>query len=114
MRARLQRLPVAGHDIPVYERAVGLRHLAAGDARCLQGIVDIDAANQQQRSQDHSDKRLHATPPVTADNAGRGGWFPASPTRVVSFALRFSRGSNVCIQAKIPAGWTYVTLENGR
>jgi hypothetical protein len=59
MGAGLQLGPVGGCHVPVDDGAIGLRDLAVRDARRLHGIVDIDAANQQQRTQNHSDERLH-------------------------------------------------------
>src|SRR5258705_5320524 len=107
MGARLQCLPVGGRDVPVDDRAVGLRHLAVGDARCLHGVVDIDAAHQKQYPQDHSDKRLHGTPPVTADNAGRGGWFRPSPSQTTgqakSMTFLSSKASTAPLRAAKPA-----------
>src|SRR4029453_5517208 len=64
MGARLQRLPAGGRNIPVDDGAVGRGRLAAGNARCLRGIIDVDAAHQQQCTQDHSEKNPHDTPPV--------------------------------------------------
>src|SRR6185312_15585563 len=73
--AVLQLVPVGGRDVPVDDGSVGLGDLAVRDTRRLHGIIDIDAANQQQRTQDHSDKRLHDNPSVAPDNAVSGGWF---------------------------------------
>src|SRR5882724_10561989 len=92
MGARLQLIPVSGRHVPVDDGAVGLGDLAVRDARRLHGIVDINAANQQQRTQNHSDKRLHGSPSVAADNAVPGGWFrlygPFSHCRISAFISR--------------------------
>src|SRR5882724_1967361 len=63
MRAGLQLAPVGGRHVPVDDSAIGLRDLAVRHARRLHGIIDINAANQQQRTQNHSDKRLHGIIP---------------------------------------------------
>src|SRR5258705_10660683 len=92
MGPRLQLVPVGGCDVPVDDGAIGLGDLAVRDARRLHGIVDINAANQQQRTQNHSDKRLHDNPSVAADNAVPGGWFhaygPSSHCRISAFISR--------------------------
>src|SRR6478672_10442881 len=75
MGACLQLGPVRGRNVPVDDGAVGLGDLAVRDARRLHGIVDINAATQQQGTQNHSDKRLHGSSSVAADNAVPGGWF---------------------------------------
>src|SRR2546421_8922440 len=92
MGACLQLVPVRGRHVPVDDGAIGLRDLAGRDARRPHGIVEIDAANQQQRTQNHSDKRLHGNPSVAADNAAPGGWFhvygPFSHCRISAFISR--------------------------
>src|ERR1043166_5355913 len=106
MGARLQRLPVGGRHIPVDDGAIGLGDLAVRDARRLHGIVDINAANQQQRTQNHSDKRLHGSPSVAADNAVPGGWFhlygPSSRCRIPAFTPRGEVGLGSSIWRWVP------------
>src|SRR6185437_2078532 len=73
--AGLQRAPVGGRDVPVHDGTIGPCNLTVGDTRSLHGVIDVDAAYQKQRAQDHSDKRLHDEPPVTAINAAIRYWF---------------------------------------
>ena len=77
MGAGLQRVPVGGRDVPVDDGPAARRTLAAGDGRGRLRIIDIDARDQQQRPQDHSQENAHRIPPVMADNVVRPGWFHA-------------------------------------
>src|SRR5258707_742768 len=81
MGATLQGIPVACRDVPVDDGAIGLRYLTVGNRRCLHRVVHVDARDQHERPQNHSQKNPHGKPPVIADNAILEGWFHRSGVR---------------------------------
>src|SRR5580765_6936286 len=64
MGAVLQRLQIGRRNVPVDDGSIGRGGLAAGDTRRLHGIMNVDAADQEQGAQNHPEKGLHDTPPV--------------------------------------------------
>src|SRR3569623_812110 len=61
-----QRVEIGLGDVPIDDGAIAGCDIAVGDRRRLHGVIEIDAAAEQQRAQNHPEKRLHGEPPVSA------------------------------------------------
>ena len=57
------------------------RTLAVGDGRSRLRIIDVNACDQQQRTQNHSQKNPHGNPPMTVDNFARPAMVPRPGNR---------------------------------